>query len=1636
MLISEAQLPKARIETAKDPNMNVSGRQSFPWDVGCEGDNEGYNVTDYDDMPTRLIVGFNASKGQDLIETVKNEGANVSEVITVKGKIQALAVDVPCGYALFFAQKLRNRDGVNYVEPDARMNASQLPNDPSWPSQWGPKKIEADWAWNTTIGSSDILVAIVDTGIDYTHEDITPNYLPLGYDWTNNDSDPMDDHGHGTHCAGIVAAKLNNGVGIAGLAQVRLLAEKVLTGEGWGYDSWVAQGVIHATDQGANIISMSLGGSYSALLGDAVKYAQDNGVLVVAAAGNDDSEGESYPAGYDKVMAVSATDASDNLAWFSNFGDWIDIAAPGVDVYSSILDNSYASWSGTSMACPHVAGVAALAWSVYPSCTADQIALILENTADDLGEVGFDEYFGHGRVNARKAVGLLEHDLGIVSWLHASRLDPGQLGRFNATVMNYGTSDEANVVVQFFVNGSLIDSATIDFIDGFCESKTVNFSWDTTTLGSYNVTCYVVSVPDESSIWNNVASGYTAIRFPIIWHVPSDYSTIKAAVNAAMEGDTIYVNQGNYSENEINLLRDSVTLVANGTVVVGGGVGTHVFDVKANFVTINGFTILKCKVHYIRSKGGTAVRMKGYSNAFIGNNIVGDAKGGGVYRGSLYVRQSSECNVSMNNVTTHIDPWYNWMETGGMFFLNCANCTINQNTITEDSRSGGIHIAACVNMSVSLNTLTGGIVGDAIQVNSCQNIWVTSNNLVDNGFIYHSLGVYASSGCTISMNNVTSHKGTVHLYGSTLDAAGIYVEGCSNCTISQNMLWGNSQYAGLRFYGSFNNTISFNIVCGGIPDGGLQFDRSQSNMITSNNITDNRYGLVLEESPYNVLRNNVMANNTANLRVRTDKYHITNGSDLINDVDASNMVNGKPIYYWVNETDRTIPADAGCVILVQCRNITIEDLDLNQNSHGVLLVDTHGTQIKRNNIRANWGDDDENSGGIVALYNCSGICASLNNITQNLNGVVLSGGTDNMFYNNNFLANNKQALIYDSEAAWDFGFWIRGNYWSDYTGIDNFSGPEQDQLGSDGIGDTSHFIDGMNADNYPLMETCPIPNLPDHDMTVAGWTHPYAFVPRKIVTFSARVYNHGTSNEADIQVQFIVNGTLIDSTIVDSLNADTFAIVTFTWDTTIVGNYNVTCNIIPVLSEDAKQNNALSSTVHVRFPATLHVPNDYSTIKGALKMAMNGDTISVDGGYYAENYIGIAYDNVTLAANGQVTLDGGDAYCLLEVRADFVNIHGFTLMNSSNYGVKLKGYGITLTNNTILHNRESLYVSDSTGCVISKNMVHTHSGGIYIINCSNCMITQNMLVADSWAGGMHLTSSSNNTVSMNIITGGVLYALDIVDSQNNLITLNSMIENTYGVYLFGNSENRIFSNNFINNSVQAFSDYLILSTWDNGYPLGGNYWSNYQGQDLYGGPYQNETSSDGIGDTPYIIDPYNKDNYPLMSPSEPPTHDIAVNIAPHKTVIGQGYCTKINVTVENQGTYTENFNVTVYSNSIVLSKMEVTLTRKNSTTITVIWDTSAFNKGNYTISAYATPVLGETEAADNTSGCLTIVSTPGDLNGDSNATLSDLVILAMAYSKPLMPPPDPRCNADIDDNGQVGLSDLVLLARNYEMPHF
>jgi serine protease len=303
---------------------------------------------------------------------------------------------------------LSREPDVAAATPDYVVHALEPPNDPYFqPGESYLESIRLPEGWDVTHGSAGFIIGIVDTGVAPV-PDLSAQLLP-GATFVPGGVDARDDSliGHGTSVAGIAAATTNNGIGIAGGAwDARVLPVKVLDARGNGTDRYVAAGIVWAVDHGARVVNLSLGGPSAAPgLCDAVGYAGSHGALVVAAAGNSGTGTPYFPAACPGAVAVSATDANGDFAWFSTFGSHIDLAAPGVNVISTSNDASYGYMSGTSLAAPMVSAVAALVMAQHPDWSPDQVAAQLEETAQDRGPAGNDPYYGHGLLDAYGALG-------------------------------------------------------------------------------------------------------------------------------------------------------------------------------------------------------------------------------------------------------------------------------------------------------------------------------------------------------------------------------------------------------------------------------------------------------------------------------------------------------------------------------------------------------------------------------------------------------------------------------------------------------------------------------------------------------------------------------------------------------------------------------------------------------------------------------------------------------------------------------------------------------------------------------------------------------------------------------------------------------------------------------------------------------------------------------------------------------------------------------------------------------------------------------------------------------------------------------------------------------------------------------
>jgi subtilisin family serine protease len=363
-----------------------------------------------------------------------------------------------------FATELSRLPGVQYAEREGLLRLDSPPSDSAWASQWGMHRIAVEEAWKSTRGSADIVIAVIDTGIDFYHpdlvtqlwinvaEDINGNgrFDPwpvdeirdgvsgdldgidhdgngfaddvIGYDFVHQphpgnaaggdyrdpDPIPLDDMGHGTSVSGIIAAATGNGIGIAGIApDCRIMTLRAFDARGFGAEGDVARALAYAVSNGARVVNMSFGDVvYSRVLRDVIRWAYARGVVMVSSAGNSQSSELHYPSAYDETISVSALASNDIIAGYSNYGQTVDIAAPGSDIATTDLDGRYTAFYGTSAAAPFVSGVAALILSRHPHFGPEEVRGILIASAEDLGLQGWDERYGAGLLRADRAVAL------------------------------------------------------------------------------------------------------------------------------------------------------------------------------------------------------------------------------------------------------------------------------------------------------------------------------------------------------------------------------------------------------------------------------------------------------------------------------------------------------------------------------------------------------------------------------------------------------------------------------------------------------------------------------------------------------------------------------------------------------------------------------------------------------------------------------------------------------------------------------------------------------------------------------------------------------------------------------------------------------------------------------------------------------------------------------------------------------------------------------------------------------------------------------------------------------------------------------------------------------------------------------
>ena len=565
------------------------------------------------------------------------------------------------------SKEYMNDQNVIYAEPNYILHFCDVPNDPIFYQQWAlhntgqaggtfDADIDAPEAWEIETGNPEVVIAIVDSGVDYNHIDIKDNIwinsgeIPdngidddnngykddyRGWNFVTNDNNPMDDHGHGTHCAGIASGVGNNGVGIAGVCwNTRIMPVKAMSKFGGGIISWISNAIIYAADNGADVISMSFGSEKTVqLLEDTIKYAYSEGAVLVAGAGNENTNKLQYPSSYEEVIAVAATNDEDLKADFSNYGYWVDIAAPGVNILSTFPNNNYEVHSGTSMACPFVSGLAGLILSKDNSLSPDEVKFIICNSSDRVPPSENSD-IGSGRINAYNAL-LTAPGPGagkITFPIHGTDIINDEIIDIEGSAWGEG--------FQYYVIEScrgrypeVTDWVEIENSTTYVQGGIIG-SIDTSILeeGLYNIrlTVFCDNGIYKDKIWivknkykNDVIVDDDNIIGPWYGTTEYPYRFIKDGIIGTGSSDIVFVKNGTYDEH-ITVWKTTTIIGEDrkGTIINGTN-ETEVVSMIADGSKISGFTIQNCGLYIDTWSDDNVISENIFQNSHTGLSING-----------------------------------------------------------------------------------------------------------------------------------------------------------------------------------------------------------------------------------------------------------------------------------------------------------------------------------------------------------------------------------------------------------------------------------------------------------------------------------------------------------------------------------------------------------------------------------------------------------------------------------------------------------------------------------------------------------------------------------------------------------------------------------------------------------------------------------------------------------------------------------------------------------------------------------------------------------------------------------------------------------------------------------------------------
>lgn len=425
-------------------------------------------------VASRVLVQFRANVSEDAAQHII--AATGAKQIDKLSGIRVRILNLPTGAdEEAMVRAFAKRPDVEFAETDTVLRPANTPNDPQFTSQWHLNKISAPTAWDSTTGSNAITIAVIDTGVDSTHPDLSSRIVP-GWNLFNNSADTSDVYNHGTAVAGTIAAATNNAAGVAGVTwNCKIMPLRVDDGTGYAYFSTVANALTYGADHGARVANVNYEVTNSAAVRSAADYFLSKGGVVVAPAGN--SAVFDASADNPSILTVGATTNGDTLATWSNTGNTIDLVAPGSGIYTTTKGGGYQSWSGTCFSSAIVSGVAGLVLSTNPNLTPGEVQTILKQSADDFGASGWDTAYGWGRVNAARAVSQARGGStdSIAPSIRITNPTDGSTVSGTVSVQTTASDNVGVTLVDFYVDGVLKASDT---------TAPYSFAWNTTGVSN------------------------------------------------------------------------------------------------------------------------------------------------------------------------------------------------------------------------------------------------------------------------------------------------------------------------------------------------------------------------------------------------------------------------------------------------------------------------------------------------------------------------------------------------------------------------------------------------------------------------------------------------------------------------------------------------------------------------------------------------------------------------------------------------------------------------------------------------------------------------------------------------------------------------------------------------------------------------------------------------------------------------------------------------------------------------------------------------------------------------------------------------------------------------------------------------